>query len=356
MAVHSTAQMSPQIASALKNAAEVTGVDFKYLMDTAARESGFRASVKAPTSSASGLFQFIESTWLQMVKEKGAEFGMADAASHISKTSSGKYVVNDPQKRIEILELRNNPEAASVMAGVFTKMNSAHMESTIGRKPTAGELYIAHFLGSSNGGKLVRAAELNPTMKAADLFPSAARSNKSLFYRRGKTVSVKGLYQNLVRRHAAFQNNVAVAKASKSVEIGSKIKGIAAADAQQDRSISKWNAEVVVSHVQSHGLFDVTGGVGGVQKIADSGGVSLALTSGATVQTQINGGGQIGIWGSDSVADNSGGGIGIWGREQQSLQGTNSHKKQGPILGSGVETQDRARGLFVKGGLGRLKG
>lgn len=211
MAVQSTAHVPQKIISALKKASAVTGADFDYLVNTAARESGFRPGVKAPTSSATGLFQFIDSTWLQMVKEEGPSLGLKNYADHISRSKSGRYFVKDSAMRQEILNLRKSPEVASLMAGAFTKFNATTLEGSIGRKPTSGELYIAHFLGAGSGAKLINAAALSPDKKAADLFPAAARSNKSLFYKAGEPVSVKGLYQNLVRKHHAKSVQVAVA-------------------------------------------------------------------------------------------------------------------------------------------------
>lgn len=366
MAVSSTAQIPPQIASALQKAAEITGADFQYLVETAARESGFRASVKAPTSSASGLFQFIESTWLQMVKERGGEFGLGDMAKHITK-SNGKYFIADAGKRSEILNLRNNPEVAAVMAGVFTQMNAAHLEGTLGRKPTSGELYIAHFLGSSNGGKLVKAADLNPSMKAADLFPSAARANKSLFYRRGKPVSVKGLYQNLVRRHTAIEKNTAIASAAQTLSISPDIKGETIATTKTHKT--EWAPKVQRAAVQTNSLF-VEGPVFG-ELVKGSSAQTIKTDSATTValhrsveqgaeQSADRGSdrnGQIGVWGQTAEIKEGG----ALGAEQKALHGAEGRKEQGPILGDRLFGQhkfgqERARGLFVKGGLGRLKG
>ena len=60
-----TAQPSPY--QAIRQAASETGTDFDYLWRTAKRESGLDPSARASTSSATGLFQFTNQTWLSMV-------------------------------------------------------------------------------------------------------------------------------------------------------------------------------------------------------------------------------------------------------------------------------------------------
>ena len=56
-------QVPKNVYDAIKNAAAKTGVNFTYLMEKAAVESSFNPDAKAKTSSATGLFQFIEQTW-----------------------------------------------------------------------------------------------------------------------------------------------------------------------------------------------------------------------------------------------------------------------------------------------------
>ena len=54
---------SANVQSAIARAATRTGVDFDYLLAQAKLESGLDPSAKAGTSSATGLYQFIDSTW-----------------------------------------------------------------------------------------------------------------------------------------------------------------------------------------------------------------------------------------------------------------------------------------------------
>ena len=64
MGVGSIAGLSAVVESAVRSAAGVTGVDFGFLLRTAKRESGFNPLAHAGSSSAAGLFQFVEQTWM----------------------------------------------------------------------------------------------------------------------------------------------------------------------------------------------------------------------------------------------------------------------------------------------------
>src|SRR5690606_20405732 len=152
MAVDSLLPVSPtlsrqHVAGAIKSAANTTGVSFDYLLATAKIESDFNPKASARTSSARGLFQFIEQTWLGTVKEAGAVLGYGDYAAAITRSPSGHYSVSDPAAREAILKLRHDPDVSAAMAGVLTRSNGIKLGRAIGRAPTDAELYMAHFLG-----------------------------------------------------------------------------------------------------------------------------------------------------------------------------------------------------------------
>lgn len=202
----------PSIAGAFRQAAKATGAGFDYLVATAQVESGFNVTAQAPTSSAHGLFQFIDQTWLSTMKDSGAALGYGRYADAISRTASGAYTVADPAMRTQIMKLRQDPAASAAMAGAFTQHNAAILSERLQRPPTEGELYIAHFLGSSGAGKLISLASDSPTTKAADIFPNAASANHSIFYdRSGNARSVAGVYGELVARYQTARNSPAAA-------------------------------------------------------------------------------------------------------------------------------------------------
>jgi hypothetical protein len=197
------------VAGAIQRAAQATGASFEYLLATAKVESNFNPNLKAKSSTATGLFQFIEQTWLGMMKSAGSALGLGNYADAISRSSSGRYQVSDPQLRNEILQLRRDPTANAAMAGAFTQRNATALNQRIGRKPTDGELYMAHFLGTGGAGQLINVAKDRPQADASALFPAAARANRSIFYdRQGNARSVAGVYSELNRRYQVARANV----------------------------------------------------------------------------------------------------------------------------------------------------
>lgn len=202
MFVDSTGTQGSAVVGAIRNAARATGADFQYLLATAQVESGFNPRASVSGSSAKGLFQFIDQTWLTTLKEAGPALGYGHYADAIVRTSSGAYTVPDPAMRREVLALRDDPTANAAMAGAFTQQNAAQLTQTIGRRPSEGELYVAHFLGASGAGQLINFASQSPGTAAARVFPGAARANPSIFYdRSGHPRSVSDVYGLLVNRY-----------------------------------------------------------------------------------------------------------------------------------------------------------
>ena len=196
-----------RVAGAIKQAASSTGVSFEYMLTTAKMESDFNPAAGASTSSARGLYQFIEQTWLGTVKEAGGQLGYGQFSDAISKTSSGEYTVSDPNMRRSVMKLRDDPVASSAMAAVLTQSNSFQLTGKIGRRPTDAELYMAHFLGTGGAAKLISQAEDNPQASAVRMFPNAAAANRPIFYdRTGKGRSVSEVYSVLSTRYAAAAN------------------------------------------------------------------------------------------------------------------------------------------------------
>lgn len=198
-----------KIATSIKQASSTTGASFEYLLATAKMESNFNPKAAATTSSARGLYQFIDQTWLGTVKEAGAQLGYGKHADAISKSSSGTYYVNDPSMRSSIMKLRDDPDAASSMAAVLTQSNSFKLTGKIGRRPNDSELYMAHFMGVGGAAKLISNAEDNPNASAARLFPNAAAANRSIFYEKGtgRARSVSEVYSVLSTRYAGAANS-----------------------------------------------------------------------------------------------------------------------------------------------------
>jgi hypothetical protein len=186
------------VEAAIRRASSATGVDFDFLMKTARRESAFNPNAKAPTSSASGLFQFIEQTWLATVKQHGAKHGYGQYADLIHRSSDGRWRVEGSARNV-VLDLRFDPQAASTMAGELTASNAAYLRGRTGREPGGGDLYAAHFLGPAGAARIMEAMATRPGASAAEMFPEAAAANRSIFYRHGRPATVAEVHANLQR-------------------------------------------------------------------------------------------------------------------------------------------------------------
>jgi hypothetical protein len=171
-----------QIAGAIRQAAATTGTSFEYLLTTAQIESRLNPAAQAPTSSAGGLYQFIDQTWLGTVKNAGPSFGLGRYADAIVQGPDGRYEVPDPAARAAVMKLRSDPAVSAMMAGAFARNNAAQLAASLGRKPSEAELYVAHFLGADGAARLIAAAAGHPRADAAAMFPQAAAANRAIFY------------------------------------------------------------------------------------------------------------------------------------------------------------------------------
>ena len=174
-----------RISDAIGQASQRTGVDFDYLWNQARVESSLDPAAKARTSSAAGLFQFIEQSWLGTVKKHDAEHGYDAAAGAIRQRADGRYVVSDAEARKAILAMRYDPDASAAMAAEFASDNADYLSARIGRSPNSTDLYFAHFLGAAGAARFLKAAAASPDASAAAQFPTEAASNRAIFYTRG---------------------------------------------------------------------------------------------------------------------------------------------------------------------------
>ena len=186
------------VVQAIREGAQASGAGFDYLLATAQRESALDPSARAGTSSATGLFQFIEQTWLGVMKNAGPRLGLAAYADAITARADGSYTVEDPTQRQQILDLRRDPKISATLAGALTQKNGEALASALGRDPTPGDLYVAHVLGARGAAALIGAARDTPDRAAALDMPEAASANRALFYdRAGRPRSVSELYASL---------------------------------------------------------------------------------------------------------------------------------------------------------------
>ncbi|MCJ2119551.1 lytic transglycosylase domain-containing protein [Methylobacterium sp. J-001] len=189
---------SGPVVQAIRDGAMASGAGFDYLLATARRESALDPAAKAGTSSATGLFQFIEQTWLGVMKNAGPKLGLQAHADAITRQSDGTYTVPNPDQRQAILDLRRDPKISATLAGALTQQNSDALAAALGREPTSGDLYAAHVLGAKGAAALINTARAFPARAAALDLPEAAAANRGLFYdRTGRPRSAAELYASL---------------------------------------------------------------------------------------------------------------------------------------------------------------
>jgi hypothetical protein len=268
-----------RVMSAIQAAAQKTGTGFDYLLRTARRESSLQPTAQAPTSTARGLYQFIDSTWLTMVREEGRNLGLGRFAEQIGRDASGRPTVADPAARQQILALRDDPAVSALMAGAFTNRNAAELRSATGRDPTEGELYMAHFLGSGGAARLINANQSNPQATAARLFPDAAGANRRIFFDQGRPRTIAEVYQVL----ASGQSTTVAA----TTGAAPAAQTVAAATAAQEQA-SGWSAVPKINADPTrpfHSLF--AGGGGPINAFVAATWTSLGRDA-ATAARQVN--------------------------------------------------------------------
>lgn len=177
------ARAAARILPWLAEAADRAGVDFEALVRTARLESGFNPAARARTSSAAGLFQFIESTWLDMLARHGPRHGISAAS------------------RTEALGLRMDPRISALMGAELMAENRARLERELGRRAGPLDLYLAHFLGPAGALAFLKGLSVQPDRPADELLPAAARANRPIFYAAGGVArSVAEVHALLARR------------------------------------------------------------------------------------------------------------------------------------------------------------
>jgi hypothetical protein len=229
-----------RISGAIRNASARTGVDFTYLYHQARIESGLNPDARARTSSATGLFQFIDQSWLGVVRQHGAQHGLGWAANAIERGPGGRYSVADPAMRRAIMDLRRQPDAASAMAAEFAADNRDYLSSRLGRPVESVDLYLAHFLGPAGAARFLSAHAANPAAAAAPAFGAQARANRSIFFDRS---GAPRSYDEIRTRFAA-----------KLGDAGTRIAPVTEAPADRGTSFipgARWHQAIVPAFEQA---------------------------------------------------------------------------------------------------------
>lgn len=124
-------------------------------------ESAGNPKAKARTSSATGLAQFLNSTWMAMIRRHRPE-------------------LLEGRTQSQVLALRLDPRISIEMLARFTEENAAILP---GVKDADGDLYLAHFSGVSTAKRVMQASAHTP---AEHIFSKeAVKANRSIL--EGKT-------------------------------------------------------------------------------------------------------------------------------------------------------------------------
>lgn len=164
-------QQQPQsnnVQEIIKNTSLQSNLNPNLALKIAQVESNFNPVAKNPKSSASGLFQFTNGTWRDLVKRYGKEYGIE-------------------------LKDKNDPKANTQIATLFIKENANNLKSYLNREPTAGEIYASHVLGLNGAKRLIN--NYGTSKNAAYLFPRESKANKNIFYKKNRPITVEELYQ-----------------------------------------------------------------------------------------------------------------------------------------------------------------
>ena len=211
------------LAETVVRAAQVTGVDPAYMMALADKESSRLPDNKARTSSAEGLFQFIEGTWLEVLRRYGPKHGYVAEAEAI-QIVQGRPVISDESDRERILNLRSTPYLSALMAGEMINTHRETLAGKVERDPSFAELYMAHFLGVNGASRFVALLSDEPDNSAPNAFPRAAKANRALFFaskteaaRKTKALSVAEVQERI----GAMINKRVVRYASVRAGLGS---------------------------------------------------------------------------------------------------------------------------------------
>ena len=182
------------VKSTIRQAAHASGGDFNFLLRQAEIESGLNPVAKARTSSATGLFQFTEGTWLKSLQLYGARHGLDKVSNAISSNSMTST------ERAALLDLRKNPEIATRMAAEYAAENARYLKSSGHDSIGPTELYLAHFLGAQGATRFLDGYKNSPDGNAAMALPRAAEANKPIFYKEGRAATYREIYNKFAGR------------------------------------------------------------------------------------------------------------------------------------------------------------
>lgn len=198
-------RLDTAVLAAIRLGSLRTGVEFPYLMELAAAESSFNPRASARTTTAAGLYQFKEDTWLEAVRRHGGKYGLQRYARRVEfvvdDDGTRQPVIHDPALRQQVLDLRYNPVLCTLLAAEKVRDGKRRLSGKLSRKPGRTDLYLTHFFGMTGALSFLKVLATNPDSIAGELFPGAARRNRNIFQRSNHTLrTVTEVYHLLGRK------------------------------------------------------------------------------------------------------------------------------------------------------------
>ena len=185
------------VVASIQKAAQANQVDFDYLLAQAKVESALNPQARAKTSSATGLFQFTSSTWLNVVRRHGDKVGLSAEAAELNSTKASSASV------AKVLALRQEPALSAELAARFALDNAKSLNSAGHTAVGPTELYLAHFLGAGGATTFLNGLRDSPNQAAAKALPQAANANTSIFYDGAAPRSYREIYDRFAQKFAS---------------------------------------------------------------------------------------------------------------------------------------------------------
>jgi hypothetical protein len=206
--------------TAIYEVSKKTGVDFDLLLLKAILESNIGENIVASNSSARGLFQFVENTWLVLMKRYGADLGYPGYAGSIEiNKKTGLAKTASQQKRKEILSLRNDPYISTYLKARQIREETSVIKCLKGASVTKTDHYIAHLLGLKLAGKFYSMISSGSPLPVANLGDSqlreAARLNRQFFFNGNTPLTARQAYRRIEQRVKREIKNIASISARK---------------------------------------------------------------------------------------------------------------------------------------------
>lgn len=172
-----------RVGQAIMQAGMAFDVPFSYMAITGHIESGLNPKAANRHSSARGLYQFTNQTWLLNLWRHADIMGRPDLKEGLVRGGDGIVRAVSPEREHELLRLRIDPATAALVHAARTHAVRGNLKEWLGRDPSDVELYLAHFLGRKGSQTFLRRywRDPNAPVTAEPGLRYAVRSNPGLF-------------------------------------------------------------------------------------------------------------------------------------------------------------------------------